>query len=33
MYYPGLNMMRLREENMALGIPVEESVWEGVLKL
>ena len=32
-YYPGLNMMRLREENMALGIPVEQSVWEGVLKL
>lgn len=32
-YYPGLNMMRLRKENMELGIPVEESVWEGVKKL
>ena len=32
-YYPGLNMMRTRADNMANGIPVEESVWEGVLKL
>lgn len=32
-YYPGLNMMRTREDNMKNGIPVEESVWEGVLKL
>ena len=32
-YYPGQNMMRLRKENMEKGIPVEESVWEGVKKL
>jgi 3-dehydro-L-gulonate 2-dehydrogenase len=32
-YYPGLNMMRTRKENMENGIPVEESVWETVLKL
>ncbi|MGN0972624.1 MAG: Ldh family oxidoreductase, partial [Aristaeellaceae bacterium] len=32
-YYPGQNMMRTRLDNMHNGIPVEESVWEGVLKL
>lgn len=32
-YYPGQNMMRTRKDNMENGIPVEESVWEGVLKL
>ncbi len=32
-YYPGQNMMRLRKENMEKGIPVEESVWEGVKQL
>ena len=32
-YYPGQNMMRLRRENMEIGIPVEDSVWEGVKKL
>lgn len=32
-YYPGKNMMRLREENMRMGIPAEESVWETVLEL
>ena len=32
-YYPGQNMMRTRIENMEKGIPVEESVWEGVKKL
>ena len=32
-YYPGLNMMRTRQENLEKGIPVEESVWETVLKL
>lgn len=32
-YYPGQNMMRLRRENMEKGIPVEDSVWEGVKKL
>jgi len=26
-------MMRTRKENMENGIPVEESVWETVLKL
>ena len=32
-YYPGFNMMRTRRDNMENGIPVEESVWEAVLKL
>lgn len=32
-YYPGQNMMRTRRENMEKGIPVEESVWEGVTRL
>ena len=32
-YYPGKNMMKTREENMRLGIPVEDSVWEAVLNL
>jgi len=32
-YYPGLNMMRTRQENLEKDIPVEESVWETVLKL
>ena len=32
-YYPGKNMMKTRAENMEKGIPVEESVWETVLKL
>ena len=32
-YYPGKNMMKTRAENMEKGIPVEESVWEAVLKL
>ena len=32
-YYPGWHMMKTRAENMEKGIPVEESVWETVLKL
>ncbi|MBQ9308328.1 MAG: 3-dehydro-L-gulonate 2-dehydrogenase [Clostridia bacterium] len=32
-YYPGKNMMKTRAENLEKGIPVEESVWEAVLKL
>ena len=32
-YYPGQNMMRTRLNNLQNGIPVEESVWEGVTKL
>lgn len=32
-HFPGQNMMRTREDNMKHGIPVEESVWEGVLRL
>ncbi len=32
-HFPGQNMMRTRKDNMENGIPVEESVWEGVLKL
>ncbi len=32
-YYPGKNMMRTRLDNLKNGIPVEESVWEGVLRL
>lgn len=30
--YPGQNMLRIREENLANGIPVDENVWEDVLK-
>ncbi len=30
--YPGQNMLRIRAENLANGIPVDESVWEDVLK-
>ncbi len=29
-YYPGQNMMRTRADNMANGIPVDESIWEAV---
>ncbi|MGN1019246.1 MAG: hypothetical protein ACI4O7_02640 [Aristaeellaceae bacterium] len=32
-YDPGQNMMRIRPDSMRNGIPVEESVWEGVLQL
>lgn len=32
-HFPGQSMMRTRRDNMENGIPVEESVWEGVLKL
>ena len=32
-HYPGQGMMLTREDNLKNGIPVEESVWEGVLKL
>lgn len=31
--YPGEGMLRTREENLKLGIPVEESVWNRVLEL
>jgi len=31
--YPGEGMLRTREENSRLGIPVEESVWNKVLSL
>ena len=32
-HYPGQGMMKTREDNLKNGIPVEESVWEGVLQL
>lgn len=32
-HYPGQNMLRTRAENMANGIPVEESVWKTVCEL
>ncbi|PNV62360.1 3-dehydro-L-gulonate 2-dehydrogenase [Clostridium sp. chh4-2] len=32
-YYPGENMMRTREENMELGIPVDEEIWQKVLDM
>ena len=31
--YPGENTLRLREENRRLGLPVEEAVWEEILKM
>lgn len=32
-YYPGENMMRTRKENMELGIPVDEGIWQNVLEM
>lgn len=32
-YYPGENMMRTRKENMELGIPVDEEIWQKVLEM
>ena len=32
-YYPGENMMRVRKENMELGIPVDEGIWQKVLDM
>ena len=32
-YYPGENMMRVRKENMELGIPVDEEIWQKVLDM
>ena len=32
-YYPGENMMRVRKENMELGIPVDERIWQKVLDM
>lgn len=32
-YYPGENMMRVRKENMELGIPVDEGIWQSVLEM
>lgn len=31
--YPGENTLRLREENRRLGLPIEEAVWEEILKI
>ncbi len=31
--YPGENTLRLREENRRLGLPVEEAVWEEILRM
>jgi 3-dehydro-L-gulonate 2-dehydrogenase len=31
--YPGENTLRLREENLRLGLPVDEAVWEEILNL
>lgn len=31
--YPGENTLHLREENIRLGLPVDEAVWEEILKL
>jgi 3-dehydro-L-gulonate 2-dehydrogenase len=31
--YPGQNTLRLREENMLLGLPVEASVWNEILAI
>lgn len=32
-YYPGENMMRVRKENMELGIPVDGGIWQKVLDM
>lgn len=32
-YFPGENMIRTRNENMELGIPVEEQIWQQVLAM
>lgn len=32
-YYPGENMMRVRAENMKLGIPADEGIWKQVLEM
>lgn len=32
-HYPGANMKRTRDENMALGVPVDEDIWKSVLEL
>lgn len=32
-YFPGENMMRTRKENMELGIPVDEGIWQSVLDM
>ena len=32
-YYPGENMMKTRKENMELGIPVDEGIWQSVLEM
>jgi 3-dehydro-L-gulonate 2-dehydrogenase len=31
--YPGENTVRLREENRKVGLPVEEDVWEEILRM
>jgi 3-dehydro-L-gulonate 2-dehydrogenase len=31
--YPGEQTLRLREENLRLGIPVDEAIWQQILKL
>jgi 3-dehydro-L-gulonate 2-dehydrogenase len=31
--YPGENTLGLREENRRLGLPVEDGVWEEILRL
>jgi 3-dehydro-L-gulonate 2-dehydrogenase len=31
--YPGESTLRLREENRRLGLPIDEAVWEEILKL
>jgi len=31
--YPGENMLRLREENRRLGLPIEEAVWDSIVSM
>ena len=31
--YPGEGLLKVREENTRLGIPVEEAIWKGVCAL
>jgi len=31
--YPGENTLRLREENLRLGLPIDEGIWKEILKM
>jgi 3-dehydro-L-gulonate 2-dehydrogenase len=31
--YPGEETLRVREENLRLGVPVDEAVWDAILAM